>query len=98
MHVLQIITFLLAIFEELKPLASNWKTIGVFLDVDIDDLDRIECEWNGVVIDCLREMLSWWLKQVTPPPTWADLIDAVEQIDEEKAKELGKKIADGEYT
>ena len=40
------------------------------------------------MIDCLREMLSWWLKQVTPPPTWAELVDAVEQIDESKAKEL----------
>ena len=50
------------------------------------------------MIDCLREMLSWWLKQVNLPTTWNDLIDAVEQVDERKAKELRKKIADRVYT
>ena len=86
------------IFKELRPLESHWKSIGVFLDIDGDDLDRIESERNGVVIDCLREMLSWWLKQVNLPTTWNDLIDAVEQVDERKAKELRKKIADRVYT
>ena len=85
------------IFKELKPLESHWKSIGVFLDIDPNDLDRIESERKGVMIDCLREMLSWWLKQVNLSPTWNGLIDAVEEIDERKAEELRKKVADGVY-
>ena len=42
--------------------------------------------------DCLKEMLLLWLKRVTPPPIWAELVDAVEQIDESKAKELIKHV------
>jgi hypothetical protein len=32
--------------------------------------------------DCLREMLSVWLKSVDPPPTWSVLIEALEDIGE----------------
>jgi hypothetical protein len=33
-------------------------------------------------------MLSEWLKQIDPPPTWTALAEAVEVIDESKAQRL----------
>ena len=88
------------IFKELKPLESHWKSIGVLLDIDTNELDRIESERKGIMIDCLREMLMWWLRQVnlSSPDIWNELIDAIEEIDKRKAEELRKKVADGIYT
>ena len=50
-------------------------------------LDKIQSDEEGVE-DCLREMLSQWLNQVDPPPTWKDLADAVDAVDPKKAKEI----------
>ena len=79
------------IIEELKPLASYWKSIGVLLDVDSDELDRIEGNQRRAVMVCLQEMLLQWLKQVDPTSIWTELIDAVEQFDEEKAQDMREK-------
>ena len=79
------------IIEELKPLAPYWKSIGVLLDIDSDELDRIEGNQQRAVTVCLQEMLLQWLKQVDPPSIWTELIDTVEQIDEEKAKDMREK-------
>lgn len=46
------------------------------------------------VRDCLEEMISEWLKRVDPPPTWAALADAVETLDEVKAREIRAKRVD----
>ena len=79
------------IIEELKPLASYWKSIGVLLDIDSDELDRIEGNQQRAVIVCLQEMLLQWLKQVDPTSIWTELIDTVEQFDEEKAQDMREK-------
>ena len=45
------------------------------------------------VRDCLRAMLSEWLKQEDPPPTWQGIISAVELVDSSTAKEIRKYVA-----
>ena len=79
------------IIEELKPLASYWKSIGVLLDIGSDELDRIEGNQQRTVMVCLQEMLLQWLKQVDPTSIWTELIDTVEQFDEEKAQDMREK-------
>ena len=74
-------------FKELLPLATNWKTIGTLLDIKKSILNKIKAD-EDAVHDCLQEMLSEWLKQIDPPPTWAALADAVEIVDELKAFEI----------
>ena len=55
---------------------------------------------DGIAVDQsdmdsrLRAMLSEWLKQVNPPPTWAKLADAVEPFDKAKAEELRNSCID----
>ena len=50
-------------------------------------LDKIKSEEERVD-ERLQEMLSEWLKQIDPPPTWTALAEAVEVIDESKAQKL----------
>ena len=79
------------VFAVLHPLATQWKTIGILLGIQKHVLDRIKNDEAGVN-DRLQEMLSEWLKQVNPPPTWEDLANAVEEIDQSKAQEIRSSI------
>jgi hypothetical protein len=63
------------VFKELFPVAASWKSIGTLLGIATHILDSIEGNKRKVE-DCLREMLSKWLKQVTPKPTRTALADA----------------------
>ena len=80
-------------FRKLLPLAFHWKTIGTLLDIPQHVLNRIQRDESGVN-DCLRVMLSEWLKQVDPPPRWKDLADAVDDVDKQKAKEIRDQCVD----
>ena len=55
--------------------------IGIELNILKTDLDAIPKMNNqgGNPGDCLTEMLSLWLKQVNPSPTWIALITALKQ-------------------
>ena len=77
------------VFKELLPLATQWKSIGTLLGIEDHVLNRVKADEDGVN-DCLREMLSEWLRQVDPPPTWAALADVVETFNELKAQEMRK--------
>jgi hypothetical protein len=74
-------------FKELLPVAASWKSIGTLLGIAPHLLDNIEGNERKVE-DSLREMLSKWLKQVTPKPTWAALADAVEPFNETIAHQI----------
>lgn len=80
------------VLKRLMPLASNWKIIGGLLGVERHVLDNIKRDEDDVR-DCLYAMLSEWLKQVDPQPTWKDIIDAVEEVDSSKAEEIRRYIA-----
>lgn len=78
------------VFKVLMPLASNWQNVGVFLRLSSGQLSTIEAD-NDKSADRLREMLKGWLKLVNPPPSWEELVEAVEVIDASKAKEICDK-------
>ena len=80
------------VFKKLLPLSKDWKTIGGLLGVKEYILDNIKKDEDGVR-DCLHAMLSKWLKQIDPPPTWKDLVDAVEGVDSSKAEEMRQYLA-----
>lgn len=74
-------------FRDLLPLAHEWSTIGILLGVPKHILERIKVDESGAR-NRLQEMLSEWLKQVDPEPTWASLVEAVENVDQRKAREM----------
>lgn len=59
---------------------TQWMNIGIELNILKTDLDAIKMtNEGGNPGDCLTEMLSLWLKQVNPSPTWTALITALKQ-------------------
>ena len=56
---------------------TKWMNIGIELNIIKTDLDAIK--GAGDPGDCLTEMLTLWLKQVDPLPTWSALIAALKQ-------------------
>ena len=65
----------------LYPIAAEWNNLGIMLGINKNTLDMITKEMSNPR-DCLREMLSVWLKSVDPLPTWSMLIEALEDIEE----------------
>ena len=79
-------------FKELLPLAPKWKTIGTLLGLHPDVLDKIKCDENNSD-DCLQKMTSEWLKQASPPPTWANLVTTVLLVDKQQGQGIRQRIA-----
>lgn len=80
------------LFRQLCPLAAEWKNIGCLLGLQTHDLNRISRDEESVR-DRLRVMLTEYLHQVDPSPTWKAIIDAVEAIDSNKATEINANLA-----
>ena len=73
--------------------ADKWKRLGVYLGLPKAALDTIKRESSE---DSLMEMLDCWLKQVTPPPSWVTIIEAIEALgDKQLAVELKTKYCTG---
>ena len=66
-----------SLHSELHLVSDEWFSIGVQLQVPIGTLRCIRSDIHTVA-DCLLEMLTVWLKQINPPPTWNNLIKALE--------------------
>jgi hypothetical protein len=81
------------VFKELLPLSADWKTIGTLLGLPEDLLKRIKADEDRAG-DRLQEVLSEWLKQVDPRPTWASLTEAVEPVDQAKAQQIKTRYID----
>ena len=63
--------------------------IGIELEIDIDILVKIKQRCNNDPAECLKEMITEWLKFIDPPPTRDALITALQarSVDE---RELAK--------
>ena len=57
---------------------SKWLDIGIELGLQQHDLDRIKHDFQSAD-DCYREMLSVWLRMITPAPTLESLITTLSQ-------------------
>ena len=76
--------------NELHDVRTKWRQIGLGLLIPRADLDAIRGDFE----ECLERMLSRWLKQIDPAPTWERLIAVLRSrvVDENrKAQELEDK-------
>ena len=71
----------------------EWKNIGTLLHIPSGTLEGFEYDLPNMH-SRLRAMLTEWLKQVHPPPTWSRLIDAVEPFNEAKAEQMKSCLRD----
>ena len=77
--------------QELLPLASEWQIIGTFLAIPPGKLETIKSDNPNKVENCLREMLTEWLKTNDPDPTWENLADVIHRSNPKKAKDIRQK-------
>ncbi len=56
---------------------SKWFTIGIQLNLEESELRAIRTNCHNVE-DSFTEMISLWLHQVDPKPTWTALVDALD--------------------
>ena len=61
----------------LISISHKWYGIGLELKVKPTVLNRIRPQYSDPA-ECLREMLSEWLTEVDPYPTWEALAQALE--------------------
>lgn len=73
--------------QQTFPLTPKWLNIGVLLGIPVSILETIKHD-NYQSHDCLREILSVWLKRATSPPTWRKLLDAIAVIDPYSAEKI----------
>lgn len=76
---------------KLMPLAGDWQNIGTLLSMPPQVLKMIRLDNPNRTRDCLREMREEWLKMIAPPPSWQQLVEAVEVVDQSKAKDIHDK-------
>ena len=55
---------------------TKWWHIGLQLGLNISDLDTIKASHHNIE-KCFTEMLTLWLKQGYPPPTWSAVAAAL---------------------
>ena len=82
------------IISEIRDARSKWEEIGLQLNIRKPDLDAIDKELRGNTQACLKEVITQWLKQVDPPPTWSAIISALNHPDvgyEQLAEEIVHK-------
>ena len=56
---------------------TDWYNLGLGLDIAPDSLDAIQQENAQKPDHCFRAMLTKWLKQDSPRPTWSALAEAL---------------------
>ena len=70
------------LIKELNDVRAEWYNIGVQLGVSDGTLKAIRQLCLSDPSDCLRETLTKWLKTCLSPPTWTNVIDALNVIGE----------------
>lgn len=64
------------VLEAVGRVRSKWYDIGRQLRLSAFALKTISKQ-NFNIEDCFRDMLTQWLRQDDPPPTWSALADAL---------------------
>ena len=77
-------------------LSTSWSKFCQGLGLPEQTITSIKQKRGGDKILCLRDGLYYWLqgKGEGDPPTWKQLVKAVDFMSDESSHELAKKIAE----
>ena len=82
--------------NDLKPVATEWKALGIELEIPIGDLDAIGALFTGQggkAQACLQKVVYHWLVNSTRPPTGKVLKEVLEAVGHRRqANELPKGL------
>lgn len=82
--------------DDLKPVATEWKTLGIELEIPIGDLNAIGALFTGQggkAQACLQKVVYHWLENSTRPPTGGVLKEVLEAVgNRRQANELPKGL------
>lgn len=73
------------VLDEIFHIRSKWFSLGIQLKMNPDDLEAIKVRHNNDPDACLLDLLTTWLKNLDPKPTWESLASAL------KSKALGNE-------
>ena len=65
------------VMEELNDARAKWDDIGLQLCMSVGTLDAIKEQYDDPS-HCLKEALKTWLKTCPSPPTWKNIVDALQ--------------------
>jgi hypothetical protein len=61
-----------------------WENIGIMLEINDGELNRIKSDNAGDSKTCLREMFREWFRK-EPQPSWCALVNALEDLKSDQA-------------
>ena len=67
------------VMEAIYSVHPKWYNIGLKLHISFPTLDGIKANFK-MTDECLREMLKQWLTQISPPPCWSGLVEALSSV------------------
>ena len=95
---------LLVVLQKLSTVCQSWYYIGLMLQMRIEKLDCIKLEHHEPQ-SCMVAMVSTWLQELDPQPTWVALIQALhscvvgeDQVAQKLALELKTQQIDEKLT
>ena len=68
---------------------KKWMDVGIDLGLDIDVLFKIRAKYGDDPDACMWEMITVWLKFVSPQPTWGILSNALRANNEVELADEG---------
>ena len=75
-----------------NKVSNEWEYIGIQLDIEDGQLKQIKSDNPSDSKACLCEMLRVWLKRINPPPSWSEMVEALEsQGNEDIASQMRAK-------
>lgn len=85
---------LIDVCKALKPIAGEWRELGDFLELPKEELDAIAAvPGTPAPPQCLMKTVKIWLKREDPPPTWDELINILEFVDQNVAEAVKKQYS-----
>ena len=93
------------VYQKVKSLSANWKSIAFSLYLSVDTVKSIETNYQGDALSCLQEVLQYWLKKNYDykdhgVPCWRMVCVAVKDggFDAALAEEIAQEHLSGEIT